>query len=25
VLVIRYRPEGLFGDPNEVTVMGEEE
>jgi branched-chain amino acid transport system permease protein len=24
VLVIRYRPEGLFGDPNEVTVMGEE-
>lgn len=25
VLVIRFRPEGLFGDPNEVTVMGEEE
>ncbi|PSQ30423.1 branched-chain amino acid ABC transporter permease [Halobacteriales archaeon SW_10_68_16] len=25
VLVIRYRPEGLLGDPNEVTVMGEEE
>jgi branched-chain amino acid transport system permease protein len=25
VLVIRYRPEGLFGDPDEVTVMGEEE
>jgi len=24
VLVVRYRPEGLFGDPNEVTVMGEE-
>jgi branched-chain amino acid transport system permease protein len=24
VLVIRYRPEGLFGDPDEVTVMGEE-
>jgi len=24
VLVIRYRPEGLLGDPNEVTVMGEE-
>lgn len=25
VLVIRYRPEGLLGDPNEVTVMGEED
>lgn len=25
VLVIRYRPEGLLGDPMEVTVMGDEE
>lgn len=25
VLVIRYRPEGLFGDPNEVVALGEEE
>lgn len=25
ILVIRYRPEGLFGDPDEVTVMGEGE
>lgn len=25
VLVIRFRPEGLLGDPNEVTVMGEED
>lgn len=24
VVVIRYRPEGLFGDPDEVTLMGEE-
>jgi len=25
VLVIRYRPAGLFGDPNEVVALGEEE
>jgi branched-chain amino acid transport system permease protein len=24
VLVIRYRPAGLFGDPSEVEAMGEE-
>lgn len=24
VLVIRYRPEGLMGDPNEIVVMGDE-
>lgn len=25
ILVIRYRPEGLLGNPNEVVAMGEEE
>lgn len=25
VLVIRYRPEGVFGDPHEVDAIGEEE
>ncbi|WP_232703066.1 branched-chain amino acid ABC transporter permease [Halobacterium wangiae] len=25
VLVIRYRPEGLFGDPSEIEALGEEE
>jgi branched-chain amino acid transport system permease protein len=25
VLLIRYRPEGLLGDPNEIVAMGEEE
>jgi len=25
VLVIRYRPEGLFGDPAEIQALGEEE
>jgi len=24
VLLIRYRPEGIFGDPNEIASMGEE-
>ena len=24
VLLIRYRPEGIFGDPHEIASMGEE-
>lgn len=25
ILVIRYRPQGIFGDPTEITAMGDEE